>query len=238
VLGRRWGRERKAVCGPRFRKMVSGPFKIVSHRTFTSLEEIKIMTATETRAKHTHIFKRDRNDRYVEPRWCSARLFAVEHFDGPVFDPCAGTGQILAAAAAIGLDAVGADIAPCIDGVMQSDFFADQTVVANIVSNPPYDRMREFALHALERVESKVALLLPAARLNAAGSWLASTPLRRVWLLSPRPSIPPHSYLLAGHKPSGGRVDFGFWVWQRGYRGYPHLRWLHRDGNNTGDITT
>src|SRR5262245_44208828 len=198
------------------------------------------MTTTEEmkRAKHTHIFARDSNDRYVEPRWCSARLFAVEHFDGAVFDPCAGTGQILATAAAAGLDAAGADISPCTGGVMQIDFFTDPAMVANIVSNPPYDAMGRFTLHALDRIENKLALLLPVARLNAAGSWLTSTPLRRVWLLSPRPSIPPHSYLLAGHKPEGGRVDFAWWVWQRGYRGRPQLRWLSREGSALEPIGT
>jgi hypothetical protein len=81
--------------------------------------------------------------------------------------------------------------------------------------------------------------LVPVARLNAAGTWLACTPLRRVWLVTPRPSIPPHSYLLAGKKPQGGRVDFARLVWERGYRGHPQVRWLPRgsDRKRIGEET-
>src|SRR5262249_24115606 len=143
----------------------------------------------------------------------SRGLFEAEHFDGSICDPACGSGLILETAAAAGLEASGADINPCIPGVAKIDFFADTTPVPNLVSNPPYDRMPELALHALALAEQKVALLLPSARLNAAGTWLAGTPLRRIWLLTPRPSIPPHSYLLAGHKAGGGRVDFAWWIW-------------------------
>src|SRR5262245_54894671 len=172
---------------------------------------------TDTRPRRAHIFARDPNERYVEPAWVSRRLFEVEHFDGAVHDPAAGTGQILATAAAAGLDASGADIDPCIPGIAKIDFFADTTPVPNLVSNPPYDRSHEFALPPLTLAECKVTLLLPVARLNAAGTWLARTPLRRVWLLSPRPSVPPASYLQAGNKATGGRPDFSWWIWQRGY---------------------
>jgi hypothetical protein len=44
-----------------------------------------------------------------------------------------------------------------------------------------------FALHALSLATAKVAMIFPVARLNAA-HWLRATPLRRVWLLTPRPS--------------------------------------------------
>jgi hypothetical protein len=195
-----------------------------------ALRENPLRTGGLSRAKHTHIFKRDRNDRYVEPRWCSARLFALEHFDGAVHDPAAGTGQILTAATAAGLDATGADIAPLKNPALPAiDFFTDTTRRNNIITNPPYGCMREFAEHALTLAERKAALLVPLARLNAA-RWLEATPLRRVLLLTPRPSIPPLSYIRGGGKPQGGRVDFCWLVWERGYRGRPQLRWLARGG--------
>src|SRR5262249_33935987 len=90
------------------------------------------------RPRMTHIFPRDANDCYVEPKWVPERLFQAEHFDGRVLDPCAGIGRILAAAAAAGLDADGADLVPRIPGVRQCDFFGDAATVPNLVSNPPY----------------------------------------------------------------------------------------------------
>ena len=186
---------------------------------------------TGKRPRHAHIFDRDADDRYVEPLWVSARLFAVERFVGTVHDPAAGTAQVVKAAKAAGLRASGSDITPCVPGISAIDFLADTRTRPNIISNPPYNLLRPFAEHALTVTRQKVALLLPLARLNAAGRWLEHTPLRRVWLLTPRPSIPPHCLILEGQKPQGGRVDFCWWVWEQGFGGAPTIHWLCRDAD-------
>jgi hypothetical protein len=74
----------------------------------------------------------------------------------------------------------------------------------------------------------KICMIMPVPRLNAA-RWLADTPLARTWLLTPRPSMPPGYTIARGEKPKGGREDFAWLVWIRGYRGSPRLGWLHRD---------
>jgi hypothetical protein len=190
-------------------------------RVHLPVEEMK-------RPRRTHVFARAVNDRYVEPNWCSRRLLEEESFAGTIHDPAAGTGRILASARAAGFKATGADISPLSSDVRAIDFLKDRRKRHNIICNSPYALMREFALHALELAERKVAFLVPLARLNAA-HWLQQTPLQRIWLLTPRPSIPPHSYLLAGKKPEGGHVDFCWLVWERGFNGVPTLRWLMRD---------
>lgn len=45
-----------------------------------------------------------------------------------------------------------------------------------------------------------VAAIVPVRRLPAIGKWLGTTPLYRLWMLTPRPSMPPGSYLAAGNK--------------------------------------
>ena len=65
-------------------------------------------------------------------------------------------------------------------------------------------------------------------RLNAA-RWLASTPLSRIYLLSPRPSMPPGHVILAGEEPGGGKQDFVWLVWDHEHQGLPELHWLCRD---------
>jgi hypothetical protein len=187
----------------------------------------------QKRLRQSHIYARDPEDRYVEPSWVSSRLFEVELFIGIIHDPAAGSGQIVNAARSAGLEATGADIVPCIEGMDAIDFFQDRNNVDNVISNPPYALLRKFALQALTLAVRKVALLVPVARLNAAGGWLKDTPLRRVWLLSPRPSIPPHQLILDGKKPQGGRVDFCWLIWQQGFRGAATLHWLWRDRRTT-----
>ena len=180
------------------------------------------------RPRRAHIFARAADDRYIEPEWCSRRLLEEESFAGTIHDPAAGTGRILASARAAGFKATGADISPLSADFRAIDFLKDRAKRDNTISNPPYGAMREFALHALKHTRRKVALLVPLARLNAA-HWIQETPLRRVWLLSPRPSIPPHSYLLAGCKAKGGRPDFCWLVWERDFDGERTLDWLMRD---------
>ena len=88
--------------------------------------------------------------------------------------------------------------------------------------------MQEFCEHALDLEASKVAVICLVRRLNAA-RWLQELPLIRIWLLTPRPSMPPGSWIAKGNKPGGGTQDFCWLVFERGYAGEPTIGWLHRD---------
>jgi hypothetical protein len=184
------------------------------------------------RPRLSHVWHREASDHYVEPTWCSTRLFAVEDFDrsNVLLDPCTGFGRIADAAKAAGFAAViAADI---VDrgyaGCQIQDFLERKSVPPTVIGNPPFNAVEAFARHALELSARKVALLFPTARLNAA-RWLMDLPLRRVWLLTPRPSMPPGHVIARGEKPGGGKVDFAWLVFERGYVGSPELAWLHRD---------
>jgi hypothetical protein len=48
-------------------------------------------------------------------------------------------------------------------------------------------------------------------------------------MMTPRPAMPPLSYIQAGHKPEGARVEHTWLIFERGHRGPAELRWLHRD---------
>jgi beta-xylosidase len=78
----------------------------------------------------------------------------------------------------------------------------------------------------------KVALLLPATwHLGDKRSrWLETTPLRRIWCLTPRPSMPPGAVILAGETPGGGTQDFAWYVWLRGYDGIDPSLFFDDDG--------
>ena len=135
------------------------------------------------RERRSHLWERETNEHYVEPAWCSERLFQVEAFDGAVHDPCCGFGTIPEAARRAGLAASASDL---IDrgyrGAGIEDFFASMQQYDNIVCNPPFDRpiFKPFVLHALKLARTKVAVIYRPAQLNAA-RWLMEKPLRRVW---------------------------------------------------------
>jgi hypothetical protein len=179
-------------------------------------------SAPDVRAFQRH------DEHYVEPEWVSERLFQVEDFEGRIWDPACGFGRIVIAARKHGYDAYGSDIADRGWNNSQQDFFWYTSKHDNIVTNPPFKIARDFAKHALNRSSHKAAMIFPTARLNAA-RWLQGTPLRRIWLLTPRPSMPPGTHIAAGGRVGGGKSDYCWLVWEHGYRGAPEVKWLRRD---------
>lgn len=187
---------------------------------------------------NAHLWERHPDDWYVEPSWCSERLFAVEPFTGNIVDPACGIGRIVDAARRAGLSALGMDkVSRSIACEHESDFLnaslrATEQRVDNIVSNPPFRHAQRFVARALARAERKVAMLLPSTWVHGdeRSRWLAGTPLRRVLFITPRPSMPPGPVIAAGMKPGGGTADFAWYVWHQGFDGKPELGWLRRDG--------
>lgn len=185
-----------------------------------------------------HVWEREANEHYVEPPWCSYRLFEEEKFEGGIYDPCCGFGTIIKQALALGLVAYGSDL---VDRGWYSpktphDFLRPHVEAHdNIVCNPPFNIAQAFAKRALAVAERRVAMIFPTARLNAA-HWLHGTPLVRVWMLTPRPSMPPGHTITAGEKPGGGKMDFCWLVWdKKNFCGDAKIKWLRRDGAPVGN---
>lgn len=169
------------------------------------------------------------NEHYVEPHWVSERLFADEPFVGHIHDPSCGFGRIVESAKLAGYTADGLDLVDRGYYHKETDFLLTSRKHDNIVCNPPFDIFEEFARHALALARRKVAMIMPTARLNAA-RWLEDTPLLRVWLLTPRPSMPPGHVITAGGKVGGGKSDYCWLVWTNIQTSVnPEIRWLHRD---------
>lgn len=177
-----------------------------------------------------HKFKRDENEHYVDEPWCSERLFEVESFPIPVWDPACGWGRISQEAALYG-PCVSTDLIRRGYGISGIDFLKTKKMrdgARSIVCNPPFNLMQEFAVHALKLGAEKVAMIALVRRLPSA-RWLQETPLSCVWLMTPRPSMPTGQHILEGGKVGGGTQDFCWLVWKREHRGLPSIRWLCRD---------
>lgn len=170
---------------------------------------------------------------YIEPQ-CNERLFEVEKFKGAIWDPACGIGRVAEAARRAGYRTIATDMIdrgyPRLDACI--DFFCCESPrTQNIVCNPPFDICDHFVRRALHLASGKVAMIWLARRLNAA-RWLANTPLACIYLLTPRPSMPPGHVIAAGEKPGGGTQDFCWLVFSHKHKGPPTLHWLCRDGGN------
>lgn len=184
------------------------------------------------RIRKSHIFAREKHEHYVEPHWTSDRLFDVERFPRRlIWDPSCGWGRIGVAAEAHGHVCISTDLVDRGYGRGGIDFMKTRKLRGRapyIVCNPPFDLMEEFAMHALELGAAKVAMIALVRRLPAA-RWLANTPLARVWLMTPRPSMPTGAHIRRGGKVGGGTQDFCWLVWRHNHRGPAAIEWLHRD---------
>jgi hypothetical protein len=209
---------------------------------------VKSSTTKHAKPRRSHIWELEPHGHYVEPFWCSERLFEEEWFGPPgslLFDPACGWGRILHCAAAAGYTVLGADLVDRLDRDMVGripfavgDFLTRPSIPAvhSIICNPPFDdeHIQAFCERALQIATFKVAMLVPLRRLPAA-HWLEGLPLETIWLLSSRPSMPPGSYIAAGHNPGGGKQDFCWLVFRKGLFAWtPRLRWLHRDASPDG----
>jgi hypothetical protein len=185
--------------------------------------------------KKAHIWDRDKHDWYVEPFECSAALFAIETFRGTIWDPACGMGRIVLEAQKAGLNAIGTDIVRRSDVCEhQCDFLRKRPDIkfSNIVSNPPFGKAEEFVQKSLSLVKpgGKVAMLLPLvwmAGFSTKRHWLPISPLRRVFPISPRPSMPPGAVIVAGERAGNGTKDFAWFLWENGYSGKPEIVFLN-----------
>jgi hypothetical protein len=195
--------------------------------------QLNLFGGEDCRPLDAHVWPKEAFGYYVEPAWVPERLFAVEKFLGSIWDPgCGRYGRVLEAAGRAGYETYATDLVN--RGYEHFDralnfLLCERRLGDNIVCNPPFHICDAFLQHALKLDPNAVAMIWLARRLNAA-HWLPHTPLARVHLLSPRPSMPPGRLVEAGEKPRGGKQDFVWLVWRRGHVGPPELRWLHRDG--------
>ena len=205
-----------------------GPSRRLSPWKVTIVSEY--LQTPDRRPKFTHVFAKAEGLHYVEPGWCSARLFQVEQFPGSVWDPFCGWGRVVEAARAAGYAVRASDIADRgypLDAI--EDFLTVRRLApdVSIVGNPPFTDA--IARHAIGLNPIKMALIWPFARIVAAWPWLAAAPLAHVWMMTPRPAMPPASYIAAGLKPKGARVEHAWLVFARSHRGPAQLGWLRRE---------
>lgn len=187
--------------------------------------------AKRTRARSQH-------DWYVEPRWAVDALFDAVEFDGSIWDPACGAGNIVDAyrARAGFLYGHGSDVVfrGC-DGAGVRDFLKDPAWVtgADIVCNPPFGLAEEFIARALELSRRKVAMLLrwsfaeggtgKSTKQKLRAWCLDEAPLAHVLVFAPRVSMPPGGL---GIEAKGGAVAFGWFVWDKQWAGPASFRRL------------
>lgn len=196
------------------------------------------------RKRNAHVWEKHPDNWYVEPGWCVEALLDREGFAGTIHDPCCGIGTIPLAARRAGYPVTASDItdrgfADCV----QVSYKDDTRMHDNIITNPPFDDVNKkpwpFLDWAMTHARWKVALLVPFKWFGGArrSEFLQTLPLYAIYVLAPRPSMPPgnvlEEMLARGEKPQGGREDFAWAIFHTsGHRmktNRPLLSWIYRN---------
>lgn len=185
------------------------------------------------KTRRAPIHDRPADDWYCDPVWCTELLLENEIFaGGQIWDPCAGGGNVISACQKAGLWALGTDLAPKAPHIIELDFMSDHRhSAANIAFNPPYKHAEAFIRRALDLATHKVAALVQQQFPFSQGrhKLFTETPIARLYYLSTRPSMPPGRLLQAGEiEARGGKTNYLWMVWDKGWKGAPQAFWLKR----------
>jgi hypothetical protein len=105
------------------------------------------------------------------------------------------------------------------------DFLLENRKVENIITNPPFTLINEFAYHAHKCANKKIIFLAELAFLEteARKELFEKHPLARVWVYSKRIRFDKN---IVSEKTGGGMIAFAWFVWDKEYQGETVLRWI------------
>jgi hypothetical protein len=166
-------------------------------------------------------------DYYPTHAGATRALLSVETFEGGIWEPACGAGDLSKVLEAAGYTVVSTDLIDRGYGDGGRDFLCEWMPLApNIVTNPPFTWAQQFIERALQLTTGKVVMFLRLAFLEGQkrGDWFPSTPLARVWIMSRR--VPMQRGRLAEADGRSGVIAFAWFVWEHGHVGPPVLGWL------------
>lgn len=174
--------------------------------------------------------EREQHELYETPTESVLPLMLKEKFSNPVWEPACGKGRISHVLEAAGYSVISTDLYDYGVGKAGIDFLQTSEALGDIVTNPPYNIMLEFAMHAvsLERSRAgKVALFLRLEFLCSVGrrEFVERSPLRTVWVFSRRQRL---SVPWRERKVGGVNYAWFIWDWKKKVGAPPEIRWIDK----------
>jgi hypothetical protein len=171
---------------------------------------------------------RAENDFYRTPEKATVALLRVERFHQHVTEPACGDGAISEVLRCAGYTVFSTDLIDRGYGIPGCDFLASgPAATPSLVTNPPFNLIDRFLLHALDSGFEKVAFFARTAWVEGGkrydNVWSKYPPIR-IWQFSSRQT------LWRGDDPDprtvGGAIAFAWFIFERGFNGDPALKWL------------
>lgn len=172
---------------------------------------------------------RQSEDYYATEPSATDWLCKLEEFKSPILEPSCGEGHISKQLMLHGYDVVSRDLVDRGFGDV-ADFLYMNTEkwAGDIITNPPYAFAQEFVEQALKMIEPgrKVAMFLKLTFLEGKkrADLFKNNPPRRVWVSSSRLKCAMNGDF---DSVGGSATAYAWFVWEKGYQGYPEIRWFN-----------
>lgn len=134
---------------------------------------------------------RETNDYYATHPSAVRMLLELENFDKNIVEPCCGQGHISKVLEQYGYNVHSMDLIDRGYGEGGIDFLKyNETIDADIITNPPYSLAKEFVEHAMDLVTDghKIAMFLKLTFLESSGrkALFKKYPPKKIWVSSSR----------------------------------------------------
>lgn len=169
---------------------------------------------------------RQKDDFYPTPPDGVYPLLKNEKFEGEIWECACGDGAISNLLIEEGYNVYSSDLINRGFGETGVDFLKSNRKTNNIITNPPFKLACEFAYHACQLADKKVAMF---ARINflegvARGKMFKLTPLKNVYVFSRRITFTNPDSGKKSH--GGGMLAFAWFIWEKGFTGKPTIDWI------------
>lgn len=111
------------------------------------------------------------------------------------------------------------------DTIVKDFLTVNKSVDCDIITNPPYNIVNKFVLHALELTGNKVAMFLKIQFLESIGRYetiFKDFPPARVYIFVKRMEC----YRNGDNVHRGSAVCYAWFVWDKSYTGQPLIYWI------------
>lgn len=180
--------------------------------------------------------EREINDYYATDPIAIDKLFAVEEFDGNIWECACGEGHLSEAMKRYGKTVYSTDIVnrgyqdelfDFLEATNECGFYPSSY---DIITNPPYKYAKEFVLRALDIIQngSKVAMFLKLTFLEGKARKLLfeKYPPKTIYVFSERIMCAKNADFESMKAGGGSAVAFAWFVWEKGYKGETVIKWI------------
>lgn len=177
--------------------------------------------------------ERQSEDYYATDPIAIDKLLEYETFTPKVWECACGAGHLSERLTYYGYDVRNTDIVD--RGYPDTEVRDFLTIFGpncdrDIITNPPYKFAKEFVEHALDISENgiRVAMFLKLQFLEgqARKELFKKYPLKTLYVFSKRVLCAKNGEFQRMRDGGGSAVAYGWFVWEKGYKGEPVIRWI------------